>query len=322
MIKRRSIGVAEYIFIAVFGIVGVFLTFFVSDTSKYDSQTTAYKIDANEKSDDDGTSYYPRYYFKVNGEDYVCVSNTGSSFLPKEGKNKVYYDSKNPKNCKTQYEKSTSSIGGIICLIVAGIMAIFLIRKSSNARNEANYLEDININEQNIDAVAQQMVDTVTQNMNNEGVQDIVSAVEKIQLIVKRIVLGIIIFILFVMILFDIGIIKQTIKAKDYIDVTANLVDKKDDDSNIFDDYIYTFEDTNGKQQEIIVSISDNETVKQEMKIKYDKNNPQEYFYDGQTLDKVGIILFIVKIIIIILLIVLFFNKKLLSKIYLSTNIN
>ena len=115
-----------YLFVAVFGVIGIYLTFIAGNTQKYDSQTTAYKIDANEHYDSDGTMYYPIYYFKVRGESYKCESKSGSNSVPNESKNKVYYDSKNPTKCMTQYEKSTSKFMGIIFFVVSVILIVFL----------------------------------------------------------------------------------------------------------------------------------------------------------------------------------------------------
>ena len=97
-----------YLCIAIFGVIGVYLTFFESNVDKYDSQARAYDIDPNESYDsDDGTMYHPIYYFKVNGNDYKCESKSGSSISPNDKKNTVYYDSANPENCATQFDKSS-----------------------------------------------------------------------------------------------------------------------------------------------------------------------------------------------------------------------
>ena len=157
----------------------------------------------------------------------------------------------------------------------------------------------------------------------NENEQKVLATIEKIQLIYKRVVIGVIITILMVLILIDTAIIKQTIKAKNYIETTATYVDiKNNSEDSIFDEHIYTFVDKNEKRQEIIISISKDEQPEQEIKIKYDENNPQEFFEEGQTYDKSGIIWYVVKIVLVILLIILFCNKKLLSKINISSSRN
>ena len=53
--------------------------------------------------------------------------------------------------------------------------------------------------------------------------------------------------------------------------------------------------------------------------IKYNENNPQDYYEEGAIMDKSEIIWYMVKIILMILLITLFFNKKLLCKINISS---
>ena len=245
------------------------------------------------------------YYFKVNGRDYQCNSKAGSSSYPNESKNIVYYDSTNPEKCKTEYEKSSGKVGGIICLIVTAIIIYFgLIKKNSNNEDHANQVQEFDIEKQ------QQI---------EENIQKAEVIIEKIGLIYKRVILGIIIFILLILTLFDTMLFRQTIVAKDYIETTATYVEKKpNEEESIFDDYIYTFIDRQEKQQEIIVSISKNQTPNNEIKIKYDENNPQEYYEEGSIMDKSGIIWYIVKIVALILLVILFFNKKLLSKIHIA----
>ncbi len=297
-----------FLFVAVFGVIGIYLTFIAGNMQKYDSQTTAYKIDANAQDGSDGVMYYPIYYFKVRGEEYKCESKSGSSSLPNESKNKVYYDSKNPTKCMTQYEKSTSKFMGIIFLVVSVILIVFLVKKPSGNAEDVNKTIEI-------DPEKQQQIE--------ENVLKVTSAIEKIALIVKRVILGIIIFILLLFILFETLIIKQTIKAKDYIETTATYVmEKENSEDNVFDKHIYSFEDTHGNKQEIIVSVSKNDTVKNTIKIKYNDNNPQEFYEEGMTYGKSGIIWYVVKIVVLIALVFLFFNKKLLSKVSISLNGN
>lgn len=63
---------------------------------------------------------------------------------------------------------------------------------------------------------------------------------------------------------------------------------------------------------------SKDEIVKDEIKIKYNENNPQDYYGEGSTLDKLGVIWYIVKIIALIISIFLLFNENILNKINLS----
>ena len=299
-----------YLCVLIFGGLGVYLTFMAGNTNKYDSQTKAYRIYPNESYDSDGGYIYrPIYYFKVDGRDYECQAKTGSSSYPNEDKNIVYYDSTNPTKCKTEYEKSTSKFAGIICLIAAVVIIYFFIIKKPS-----NNVEDYN-QEQEIDMERQYQLE--------ENSEKVIEVIEKAQLIYKRVIIGVIIAILLVFILIDSAIVKQTIVSKNYPEVTAILVDKKtDSESTVFDDYIYTFKDKQGRQQEITVSVSKNDEPKEEIKLKYNENNPQDYYEEGSTMDKSGIIWFIVKVVAMILLIILFFNKKLLSKVNISASRN
>ena len=135
----------------------------------------------------------------------------------------------------------------------------------------------------------------------------------------KRVILGIIIIIVLVLTLIDTAILKQTIKAKNYIETTATFVRENENyDSDVFSECVYSFTDKSGKEYEITEIIARENGIDDTIKIKYDENNPQEYYSEGATLDKKEIIWYIVKIVLLVLLIVLFFNKKLLSKIGIS----
>lgn len=300
-----------YLCIALFGLLGAYLTFIAGNTNKYDSQTRAYKIYPNESYDSDsGTTYQPIYYFKVNEIEYECKAKVGSSSYPDENKNMVYYDSSNPTKCKTEYEKSTSKFAGIICLIATAVMIyFFVIKKPSNSIEESNHLQEFEAEGQH--------------QFEQEKVEKVIKTVGKVQLIFKRVILGIIIAILLMFVLIDTVIFKQTIKARDYVETTATYVDRKSDkEDSLFDEYIYTFKDKQGNEQEVIISVAKDLTVKDEIKLKYNENNPQEYYEEGSTLDKSEIIWYIVKIVALVLLIILFFNKKLLNKISITASTN
>ena len=302
--KKNNILV--YVCIAIFGILGVYFTFFASNTSKYDSKVEAYRISPNESSDIDGNVvYYPTYYYEVDGKEYECKVTNGSSSYPDEKKNLVYYDSANPSNCATEYGKSVSRIAGIICLIATAIIVYFFVFHQPSNTEGVHEVKEIN---------------PEVQRQIEEKAEKAIEIAGKIQLIYKRVVIGIIIAILLFLILIDTAIVKQTIKAKDYIDTTATFVEKKDtSDSNNFDDCVYTFKDKEGNDQEIIVSVSKDEEPESVIKIKYNEKNPQDYYGEHATMDKSGIIWYVVKIVAVILLLILFFNKKLLSKVNVSS---
>ena len=309
MNKETKNKVIVYVILLVLGLLGIYLTFISSDTKKFDRETKAYKIEPNERYDsDDGIVYYPNYYFKVNGNEYICSSKSGSSSYPNESKNKVYYDSTNPEKCLTEYEKSSSKFAGIICLVVTIVFFIIYQKKPSTNEFENKKFDDFNIEKQYEENERQQKI--------RENIEKVAVVVDNIRLIRKRVILGIIIFILLIFNLFDTMLFKQTVTAKNYYDATAVYVKKKEEqDSNIFDDYIYTFNDKEGNRQEIIVNIAEDENPVEEINIKYNPNNPEEYFTDTALLDKSGLMWYGIKIVILVLLIFLFFNKRLLNKI-------
>ncbi len=303
--KKNSLII--FLSVLIFGGLGFYLTFIYGDTDKYDSKTAAYKIEVNEHYDsiDNNYTYNPIYYFKIGDEEHECVTKNGSSSYPKESKNMVYYDSKNPENCKTEYEVSSSKFAGIICLIVAAVILYFFVfKKPDENSNEYGQQQEGQQNEMPID---------------QEKVEKVVNTIEKVSLIYKRVILGAVILVLLIFLLVDFAIIKQTIKAKDYIDTTATFVIRNESENdNVFDDCIYTFIDKNGIQQDITISMSKDDIPEETIKIKYDANNPKEFYEENATMDKSGMIWFAVKLVILIGALVLFFNKKLLSKIHLS----
>ncbi len=292
--------------IAILGGVGIYLIFYSGNTDKFDSQTKASSIYLSSSTDSDGnTIYYPIYYYEVNGKNYECKSNSGSSVKPNESKNIVYYDSKNPQKCLTQYEEKSSTIGGIICIVAAGIIFLLGTRKpSENNISEPEELDEIDLDKQR---------------KLEENLEKIAEVADKAQLVYKRVIIGIVIIILSILILIDLAIIKQTIVSKDYIETTAIFVDKKTTDEDaVFDEGIYTFTDKNGITQQITISLSKDELAPEHINIKYNEKNPQDFYGEGSTYNLIQIIWFVVKVIIAILLIILFFNKNLLRKIRLS----
>ena len=304
MEKKKSLLL--YLCILIFGTTGIYLTFIVGNTNKYDSQTRAYKIDPNENYDsEDNIIYNPIYYFEVDGNNYECEAK-GTSSYPKKNKNIVYYDSSNPTKCKTEYEKSTSKFAGIVCLIASAVIIYFgIIEKPSN-KEKSNQFQGNDMENQN--------------SFDYETVEKVTNIIEKGQMIFKKAVIIIIIIILLLLTLVDTLIIKQTIKAKDYIETTA--VYEKDiiDGESSFKDCVYTFTDKQERKQNITISIPKTDEAKETIKIKYDEKNPKEYYEEGATMDKKGIIWFIVRIITIVILIILLLNEKLLNKISFSAN--
>ena len=307
--NEKTRKILLYLCIVLFGAIGIYLTFFRSNVSKYDSKTKAYDMYVSESEDSDGnTMYRPTYYFEVDGKKYECKSGVSSSSYPKKNKNTIYYDSSNPKKCLTEYEKSSSKLIGIICLVVTGLIVYFgLIKKTSDTPKELTPEQEAELERKS--QIAQ------------ENVEKAMEIFDKVQLIYKRIVIGIIIVVLLVLIFIDALLFKQTLESKNYIETTATLLEVKEKSENeVFDEAIYVFKDKQGNEQKITISVDSGSGIDQEIKIKYNENNPEKYYEESALLSKSGMIWFVVKIVAVILLILLFLNKNLLYKINISTS--
>lgn len=189
----------------------------------------------------------------------------------------------------------------------------------TNMNNMGQYSQSLTMNNLNQDGQPLNSNNGLPVVTNEDGAKTM-NIVSTISLIYKRVVLGVVIIFMLCISLFDIGMLKQTIEARNYIDTTAQFVEIKEDEENsAFNEALYSFTDKNGQNQIIYVSVSSSRPA-DEIKIKYDENNPQEFYEENQLLGKGGIIGAVVKFIIIALLIVLFFNKNLLSKIHITAS--
>jgi len=68
--------------------------------------------------------YSPVYYYTVNGKNYSCGSNSSSSINPGTENKMVYYDSKDPSNCMTEYSKSSNNI--LLFVLILPILFIVI----------------------------------------------------------------------------------------------------------------------------------------------------------------------------------------------------
>lgn len=50
------------------------------------------------------TMYYPVFYYNVDGEEYTCSNNIGSSVRPNVKNSKIYYNSQQPHECISEYD--------------------------------------------------------------------------------------------------------------------------------------------------------------------------------------------------------------------------
>ena len=113
--------IAGVIFAAI--MLGIFIASLFKQ-STLDSTTTSISVDENGHLDsDDDYVYSPIYTYEVDGKQYTCKSNVSSSIRPGSENKTIYYDSKDPSQCMSEYTKGTNSF----ILIFTIIPAIFII---------------------------------------------------------------------------------------------------------------------------------------------------------------------------------------------------
>ena len=90
-------------------LLGILLAILIMNIINYkslDSEIVPNHIEINTYKDSDGdTMYSPTYYYNIRGKEYKCSSQGGSSIMPSTKNRKVYFDSKNPTRCMTDYSR-------------------------------------------------------------------------------------------------------------------------------------------------------------------------------------------------------------------------
>ena len=90
-----------------------------------DGKTLSSRIEVHEYFNDEGqTMYSPVYYYVVHEKEYSCSSNSSSSIHPGNENKTVYYDTKNPAICMTEYSKNTNWI--LIAVMILPIIFIII----------------------------------------------------------------------------------------------------------------------------------------------------------------------------------------------------
>lgn len=126
------------IILIVAGIIcaALFTFIFINSDKKaksYDEVATAIEIDNNcrEEIEEGETKNIcqPKYTFQAGEGEYVCESKTSSNVVNGK-KNKVYYDSKDPEKCMTEFDMKNNKLSlvgtGIgILLIIGGFVTLF-----------------------------------------------------------------------------------------------------------------------------------------------------------------------------------------------------
>lgn len=100
-----------FLFAGVF-LLGILLAILIMNIINYkslDSEIVPNHIEINTYKDSDGdTMYSPIYYYNIRGKEYKCSSQGGSSIMPSTKNRKVYFDSKNPTRCMTDYSRGNN----------------------------------------------------------------------------------------------------------------------------------------------------------------------------------------------------------------------
>lgn len=130
-----------FMFLVIIG--GIFVSTLIK-INNLDSETISSRVDVKSHRDSEGsTMYSPVYYFRVNGIEYSCDSTSSSSINPGDKNKTVYYDSKDPSNCMTEFSKSNNALlllPMLIPLLFIGIAVYNFIKieKRIKAINELN----------------------------------------------------------------------------------------------------------------------------------------------------------------------------------------
>ena len=107
-------GIKFFLMFLLVGIffLGILLAILIMNIINYkslDSEIVPNHIEINTYKDSDGdTMYSPIYYYNIRGKEYKCSSQGGSSIMPSTKNRKVYFDSKNPTRCMTDYSRGNN----------------------------------------------------------------------------------------------------------------------------------------------------------------------------------------------------------------------
>lgn len=134
--------IAGILFLAI--MLGV-LIINVTKLKSLDASTMSTSIDINQYINDEGSDMYsPIYHYKVDGKEYTCSSNSSSSVRPSESNSLVYYDSKDPSRCMTEYSKSGNALLLVFLIIPLICIAVGVINiKKVNKRIQI--IKDLNM---------------------------------------------------------------------------------------------------------------------------------------------------------------------------------
>lgn len=139
-------------FFLMFFVVGVFFFIIMGGIifSNYiklnslDSETISKEVKIKSYVNDEGTTMYsPVYYYRVNGVEYACDSNSSSSINPGTQNKTVYYDSKKPSNCITEHSKSSNGIL-LIFMIIPILFIVVSVIQIKKVNKRLKVIEELN----------------------------------------------------------------------------------------------------------------------------------------------------------------------------------
>ena len=125
---------------------GIFIFIIISNKNKknnMDASVMSYDMMVLESYSDEGNILYsPVYYYKVDGREFSCPSNSSSSIKP-SGNKLVYYDTKNPSNCISEYSMGTNKIL-IFFMIVPILFIVIAILQMRKINKRVKLVNDLN----------------------------------------------------------------------------------------------------------------------------------------------------------------------------------
>ena len=144
---KKGISFNLVFLIAGLAFFALLVGFYVSNHLKLksmDSEVLSSRVEVNTHRNNDGDLMYsPIYYYIVDGNSYMCSSNSSTSNNPGTTNRKVYYNSKDPSVCMTEYSNSNNAFLLIFTIlplmfIVVAIININKVIKRIKLINELN----------------------------------------------------------------------------------------------------------------------------------------------------------------------------------------
>jgi len=166
-----------FIFLAAGIIFGVILgAVLISNKKKADSMDASvmsFRVEVRTSENSDGdTMYSPTYYYRVDGTEYSCPSNSSSSVYPSEDNKLVYYDSKNPSKCVNSYSLNTNKILLLVMLIPV-IFIVIAVLNMVKVSKRVKLVQELNERGKLVKNLPYRLEDTGTV-VNNVPIQRIV----------------------------------------------------------------------------------------------------------------------------------------------------